>query len=128
MSASVYWLCSWKNLCRRPDCLPFSHGLSALAGVGLFDCVGTELFNFPERREIVKPLFSRRSQGVQEKFRLPRCAQYDRKHLWHRQWTLWGRIERRPMARTLNMLKTNAVAPRCNAALKERSGIAVWSP
>ena len=28
---------------------------------------------------------------------------------WHRQWTLWGRIKRRPTARTLSILKTNAV-------------------
>ena len=47
---------------------------------------------------------------------------------WHRQWTLWDLIDRRPMVHTLSMLKTNAMARRGNGFLKERSWVAVWSP
>ena len=51
---------------------------------------------------------------------------------WHRQWMLWDRIERRPTARTLGMLKTNAVAmPLLDSAVGspyDRHSSAVRSP
>ena len=51
-----------------------------------------------------------------------------KKKQWHRRRTLWDRIDRRPTARTLSMLNTNAVARRCHGVLKERSGVAVLAP
>ena len=74
-------------------------------------------------------LFSRQSHGVQGKCRSPRCAQYDRKH-----------FRSNAMTSSLDAVGSNRTPTdgaqfehaqnkrRGNAALKERSGVAVWSP
>ena len=46
---------------------------------------------------------------------------------WHPHWTPWDRIERRAMACTLSILKTNTVAWRSLGVLIERRGDAVRS-
>ena len=47
---------------------------------------------------------------------------------WHRHRTRWDRIERRAMARTLSILKTNTVTRRSLGVLIERRGDTVRSP
>ena len=78
---------------------------------------------------------SRRLHGVQEKFRTPRCAQWDllkRRWIavaspWHLHWTPWGLLGRHATARTLCMHKVHAVARRSHGDLNERRANAVGS-
>ena len=80
----------------------------------------------------IRAAFSQQSHGVQEnsdhRGGRSTIASISAAMHWNRRWTLWDLIDRRPMVRTLSMLKTNAMARRGNVILKEQSWIAVWSP
>ena len=78
---------------------------------------------------------SRRLHGMQEKFRTPRCVQWDlleRRGIavtspWHLHWTPWGLLGCHATARTLCMHKMRVVARRSHGDVNERRLNAVGS-